>query len=1257
MGQRTAAVVHRVTRTDQPDVSDRELLRRFAAGDQAAFTGLVRRHMPMVLGVCRRALGNAQDAEDACQATFLVLSRKARTGRWQPSIANWLYATARRVARNARVAADRRARREGRAARSESVAPLDQMTGRDLLAVLDEELDRLPPRYREPLVLCYLQGLTRDEAAARLGVPSVTLKSQLDRGRKRLAAALTRRGIAFGAGLVALAASARAESSGSRLLEAVQSAAAGKAPSAVIVLAEGATASGLAKNGMLGGALAAAVAITGLGLGEPRASTADPPDKAMPAKAALKAEPIAKPAPEKPIPVSGRVLDPDGKPVAGASFAIIDDETGAPVPKIVSGADGRFAFDLPYPPTVRNPRQVVASAPGLGLDWLSEPRADAVFRLVPDQPITGKVVDLQGKPVAGATVAVHNVHVGPAGAFDELLKNWSKSAEDLERTAGKLDRTIWNRGGLGQAFHTRTAADGTFTLSGLGRDRAVTLLVTGPGLADTFADVATRKGVDLSDAGPAARRMRASGRGSSVRLYAPEFSLVVGPDKPIAGVVRDGPTGTPLSGVRVTGASLTGDIGQGRLNFHAWPTPSTRTDKDGKFTLRGLAKARAYVVVADPEEGTEHLHRFDQVEDTVGFDPIATGFSLPRGVILTGRVTDAKTGQGVASRVFYRPLENNDQLYGGYGPPDYPAPWHHGRDTKTDMQGRYKITVAPGAGVVNFQAYGGSYQRAKATQKEIDDGIVDKQFGHFRTLGQGGMFNPEYMHEYRVIRPAAADRKATLDVTYQPEAPTKESPKAAPKPAERPGRTYSGRVVGPDDKPVAGATVFALGSEDATPKSETVRTSSGPDRRFRITLPDGQRFATGLFARSTGFGIGRVEPKGDTADDLTIRLVADNPVSGRVVTTEGKTVAGVRLTIDRIADDVGDLDNLLAQVKSGEAREGIGHRRSMPTAREELGTTVVTGADGKFRLAGGGKDRILYVDVRGDGIVTTRLTIINRPGFDPEPFNAAFRKAGDRFEARSVLHGPDLNIVAEREKLIRGRVTDAATGEPRAGVHVLLTRSPSDLLLPIPDAWTDKDGRYEVRGARKARGYMVEVPADTAVGYVPCQGWADDTSGYEPVTIDLRVKKGVVITGRLIDKETGKPVSGWALIGVPQGNPSVKDYPEFNSSAWFPLQQTDAEGRFRVVAIPGPVLLMGGPNTWDDMNKYKPPKADAKYPQFFQTFGDHTAYVMAGGLISPLQGRSCKVLEIKADAKAVEQDIELEPVEPPKKVDPPATKP
>jgi RNA polymerase sigma factor (sigma-70 family) len=190
----------------------------------------------MVLGVCRRALPSVADAEDACQAVFLLLAQKAARVRWRSSVAGWLYTAARRVARNARVSAKRRARREARAAVPEAVAPVDTMTGRELTAVLDDELCRLPPRYRDPLVLCCLEGLTQDEAAARLGVPIETLRTRLKRARKRLAAALAARGCDLGIALLAVATSATGAMA-ARLGKAIRAASAGTPSPAAVALA------------------------------------------------------------------------------------------------------------------------------------------------------------------------------------------------------------------------------------------------------------------------------------------------------------------------------------------------------------------------------------------------------------------------------------------------------------------------------------------------------------------------------------------------------------------------------------------------------------------------------------------------------------------------------------------------------------------------------------------------------------------------------------------------------------------------------------------------------------------------------------------------------------------------------------------------------------------------------------------------------------------------------------------------------------
>jgi RNA polymerase sigma factor (sigma-70 family) len=181
-------------------LSDRDLLARFVGEhDEAAFTVLIERHGPMVLGVCRRALPNRHDAEDACQATFLVLARQADSLRRQASLGSWLHGVAFRVATALKRDAVRRKNREQRVDSRVPADPSAEVSWREVQAVLDEELHRLPERYRAPLVLCYLECLTRDEAAGRLGLTPGGLHGRLERGRKLLRERLTRRGLTLSA--------------------------------------------------------------------------------------------------------------------------------------------------------------------------------------------------------------------------------------------------------------------------------------------------------------------------------------------------------------------------------------------------------------------------------------------------------------------------------------------------------------------------------------------------------------------------------------------------------------------------------------------------------------------------------------------------------------------------------------------------------------------------------------------------------------------------------------------------------------------------------------------------------------------------------------------------------------------------------------------------------------------------------------------------------------------------------------------------
>jgi RNA polymerase sigma factor (sigma-70 family) len=185
------------------NLSDAQLLDRFLAGGgeaaEAAFQALVTRHGRMVLGVCGNVLRDPEDVQDAFQATFLVLASRARAIRRHNALAGWLLAVARRVALRSRADLARRRDYEKRAAETKAD---HEASPPESWPELHEEIDRLPERYREPVVLCYLEGLSTEAAAMRLGCPKGTVLSRLSRARERLRGRLLRRGLPLGAGVL-----------------------------------------------------------------------------------------------------------------------------------------------------------------------------------------------------------------------------------------------------------------------------------------------------------------------------------------------------------------------------------------------------------------------------------------------------------------------------------------------------------------------------------------------------------------------------------------------------------------------------------------------------------------------------------------------------------------------------------------------------------------------------------------------------------------------------------------------------------------------------------------------------------------------------------------------------------------------------------------------------------------------------------------------------------------------------------------------
>ena len=277
--------------------TDQELLRRFLdQHDEPAFDALVRRHGPMVLDVCRGVLPNEADVEDAFQATFLILARKAGSIRKTASLASWLHGVAYRTAWKVRTDFARRRKYEDRAPPPAPDGTADDLAWREVRQILHQELNALSERFRAPLVLCYLEGRTQDEAAALLGLAKSTLKERLERGRALLRARLIRRGLGT-AGLLILATWAATATAvppaltAAAVRVAAHSASGGVVPASVLSLAERGARSMSATKLILGLCLLPAAV---LGLARP--GTPDHPGP-IPGAPAAAAEPDKKDAP------------------------------------------------------------------------------------------------------------------------------------------------------------------------------------------------------------------------------------------------------------------------------------------------------------------------------------------------------------------------------------------------------------------------------------------------------------------------------------------------------------------------------------------------------------------------------------------------------------------------------------------------------------------------------------------------------------------------------------------------------------------------------------------------------------------------------------------------------------------------------------------------------------------------------------------------------------------------------------------------
>jgi beta-lactamase regulating signal transducer with metallopeptidase domain len=554
------------------------------------------------------------------------------------------------------------------------------------------------------------------------------------------------------------------------------------------------------------------------------------------------------------IALRGKVTGPGDRPVAGARLYLSVDEWTDPVPVGASDADGIYDIVVPEKTLRRtvSPNFVydgckaalIAVAQGFGPGWAElpdvkggrmaemKPEYTQDLHLVADFPIAGRVVDVTGKPISGASVAVDRIFqltdprwrlMHPAlKARNPNLMN--REQTDTNNWFTPLYPTAWK-----MIAPAETDAEGRFQLVGAGGDRAIRLQVSGPGMRSACISVLTRD--DVAEFTQAIRtryprtprpdgyfyppRKEAPEGDQGVLLFGPSPTLEVDRARTVSGIVRDAGTGQPIAGHRM---GIDAGMGYG----------AGVTDSHGRYHILRDEDEPSITIYSDHYHTDRYLTVVRRVSNAKGFGEIVANFDIPRGVVISGRVIEAGTdrpivsaprqgchdtvpGPLLAGNVFYFPLSTNTALRGaptGLYFEGFRMRTNYYRVVPIDGDGRFRIAVPPGPGVLLIQAATGLPMFAETGTWNESEGF-QRRFPYVtlatRTKSDGApegdlLSFPGFMgpipisnyHAYRVINPAA--NAATLDLTISvPRAPTRNL-----------------RFVGPDGRPIRGVRVQGL---------------------------------------------------------------------------------------------------------------------------------------------------------------------------------------------------------------------------------------------------------------------------------------------------------------------------------------------------------------------------------------------------------------------------------------------------------------
>lgn len=601
---------------------------------------------------------------------------------------------------------------------------------------------------------------------------------------------------------------------------------------------------------------------------------------------------------DKEIAYSGLVLDPAGKPLAGAKLYLVKPwyvlKRPAPSPLYATtGADGRFSFTGPKVTIGDDPLELVATAKECGPGWVTVgpngKQDNLTIQLVKDDaPISGQIVDLQGKPIQGVRVRVVGIHAAAKEDLGPWLKAIASSkGQSMQKEYQYLRSQLKCDGLPGRAHETRTDADGRFRLTGMGRDRLITVRIDGPTIASQELKVLTQPGksIEVQEVEPNPEY----GIGGLTVTYLPAtFKHVAVPTKPITGIVRDKDTGSPLAGVTVKTYKLANNPIQGV------ELVETKTDAQGHYRLTGMPKGKGNQILFEPPEDQPYLTVHADVPDTDGLDPVTVDFEWKRAIWIEGQVTDKATGKAVGCHVQYFGLfENANNLREQRG---YQGTVVNQNHFKPD--GKFRVVGLPGPGILKVLA-GEHEQYLTALERDDADGSKTTSLGtdpfHCSTYDANAIARIDPPQDATSFK-----RQVVLD----------------------PGETIKGQLVDPDGKPVQGAHSHGL-TRNAGWEGPPLKTAE-----FTLSQYNPRRPRRVLFRHHERSLVGVLEPPKDANKPITVHMQPGATVTGRLVDADGQPRPNVEMDIsgrDHKGDSLGfPLPNKVKTDSAGRFRvEGL----------------------------------------------------------------------------------------------------------------------------------------------------------------------------------------------------------------------------------------------------------------------------------------------------------------------------------------------